>query len=95
MQWPNSTSSALSVSNAGISMISSGGAVTGPVGATVETGTKRKRDRFGLENSARPFVPNNVKLNVVAVATEQNSRPVAPLLKRSRMLVVSSEGPAM
>ena len=73
-------------------MISSGGAVTGPVGATVETGTKRNRARLGLENSASPLVPNSVKLKVVAVATEQNSSPVAPLLKRSSMLVVSSAG---
>src|SRR3954452_25211634 len=93
MHRPNSTSSAWSVSNVGLSMISSGGAVTGPVGATVDTGTKRKCARLGLEDSARPLVPNNVKLKVVAVATEQNSRPVAPLLNRSMMLVVSSDGP--
>ncbi len=73
-------------------MISSGGAVTGPVGAAVETGTKRKRDRLGFENSASPLVPNSVKLSVVAVATEQNSSPVAPFLKRSMMVVVSSDG---
>jgi hypothetical protein len=40
-------------------------------------------------------VPNTVKLKVVAVATEQNRRPVAPLLNRSMMLVVSSDGPGM
>ena len=76
-------------------MISSGGAVTGPVGATVEVGTKRNRDRLGREISARPLLPNRVKLNVVAVATEQNSRPVAPFSKRSITLDVSSDGPGM
>ena len=83
------------MSNVGCSMISSGGAVTGPVGATVEVGTKRNRDRFGRDTSARPLWPNSVKLSVVAVATEQNSSPVAPLSNRSIRLDVSSEGPGM
>ena len=81
------------MSNDGLSRISSGGAVTGPVGATVEVGTKRKCARFGLVTSARPLLPNSVKLSVVAVATDQNSSPVAPFSNRSMMLLVSSEGP--
>ena len=36
-------------------MISSGGAVTGPVGATVETGTKRKRAQVGLGEFREPL----------------------------------------
>ncbi len=60
--------------------------------AAVETGVKRKRARLGRENSARPLVPNSVKLKVVAVATEQNNSPVAPLANRSITLVVSSDG---
>ena len=74
-------------------MVLSGGAVTGPVGATVEVGTKRNRDRFGRDTSARPLLPNSVKLSVVAVATEQNRSAVAPFSKRSMTLEVSSEGP--
>ncbi len=63
--------------------------------ATVDIGVKRTRPRFAVEISASPLVVNTLNENVVAVATEQNSRPVAPLSNRSMMLDVSSEGPEM
>ena len=53
----NAVSSALSMSKPACSLSSSGGAVTGPVGACSDVGTKRNLCKVGFEISASPLLP--------------------------------------